>query len=81
MTGSPSGLGRMAATFLAIIRAESPCRDWRISSGAVNPRWRIWFRALILVSRAERLATTSARIASTLPSLVLAAPSGSFRAI
>jgi hypothetical protein len=43
--------------------------------GAVKPRWRIWLRVLILVERPDRLATTRARMASTLPSLVLAAPS------
>jgi len=42
--------------------------------GAVKPRWRIWFRAWILAERAGRLATISARIASTFPSRDLAAP-------
>ena len=46
----------------------------RSSSGPVKLRCRIWFRVMILAGRADRPATTSARIASTFPSRVLAAP-------
>lgn len=55
--------------------ARNTVQGWRISFGAVKPRWRIWFMVLIRDDLAERLATTSARIASTLPSRVLAWPS------
>ena len=40
----------------------------------MTTRLRIWLRAWILAERADRLATTRALIASTLPSLVLPAP-------
>ena len=36
--------------------------------------WRIWVRALTRALRAERLATTRTRMASTAPSLLLAVP-------
>ncbi len=64
----------MAAACLAMCRGAAPCKDWRISSGAVKPRWRIWLRAFTLVDRAERLATISARMASTWPSRCLGLP-------
>ena len=40
----------------------------------MKPRWRIWLSAFTLVERAERLATISARMASTLPSRCLGLP-------
>ena len=43
-------------------------------SGALKVSWRIWVSALIRASRAERLATTRTRMASTEPSLLLAVP-------
>ena len=45
----------MAAACLAIRRRETPCRDWRISSGAVKPRWRIWLSVSILVDSRRAL--------------------------
>src|ERR1019366_2455578 len=48
-------------------------REWSWS-GAVIPKWRIWTMAFTLAWRAERLATTRTRIASTGPSLVLPTP-------
>ena len=39
-----------------------------------DTKGRIWFRHVIRASRPERLATSSARIASTLPTAVLATP-------
>lgn len=66
--------GRRAAAFAASCWRDTPASRCRSSSGAVKLRWRIWFRTWILVERADRLATTSARIASTFPSRDLAAP-------
>ena len=43
-------------------------------SGPLKVSWRIWVSALIRAPRAERLATTRTRIASTEPSLLLALP-------
>jgi hypothetical protein len=75
-TGSaPSPVaGRSAAARAARWWRDTPARRCRSCSGAVKLRWRIWFRAWILAERADRLATTSARIASTFPSRDLAAP-------
>ncbi len=64
----------MAAACLAMCSRAAPCKDRRISSGAVKPRWRIWLSAFTLVERAERLATISARIASTCAVAVLGLP-------
>ena len=55
-------------------RARGGLNRSRSSSGAVKPRWRIWFKHVIRASRPERLAMSSARIASPLPSAVLATP-------
>jgi hypothetical protein len=53
---------------------EAPFSCSRRSAGAVTTRLRTWLRPWSLAERADRLATTKALIASTLPSLVLAAP-------
>src|ERR671918_704832 len=74
VTGSPPARERSPAATPARWSRLTPRIRSRSSSGAVNPRWRIWLSDLILVERADRFATTSARIASTLPSRDLPAP-------
>src|ERR687897_647925 len=74
ITGSPPARERSPAATPARWSRLAPRIRSRSSSGAVNPRWRIWLSDLILVERADRFATTSARMASTLPSRVLPAP-------
>lgn len=74
MTGSPPRRGRSAAATPPRWSRLTPRNRSRSSSGAVKPRWRIWLSDLILVDRADRFATTRARMASTLPSRVLPAP-------
>ena len=73
-TVSPAGLGRSAAACRARVSTVTPRKRSRSSSGAVKPRWRIWLRHLMRTSLPERWATSSARIASTLPSAVFATP-------
>ncbi len=73
-TTSVPRLGRNAAAVRRQRPRETSRRRSRSSSGAVKPRWRIWFRHLMRVSRAERFATSNTRIASTLPSAVFAIP-------
>ena len=74
MTGSLLGWGRSDAATPAIWdRGRSRSRSRR-SSGAQNPRCRIWLRHAIRVSRPERFAIRSVRIASTFPSADLAIP-------
>ena len=45
LTGSPTGSGPHGGRLLGDQSTGTPCRDRRISSGAVNPRWRIWLTA------------------------------------
>lgn len=73
-TGSPPVRGRRLAASSPRWARGTPARRSRRSSGPQNPRWRIWFSAAILASRAERRATTNARIASMLPSRLLGWP-------
>ena len=74
MTGSLPTVGRNAAAVRANWSAGTPRSRSRSSSGAVKPRWRIWFRHLIRTLRPERRATNNTRIASTLPSADFAIP-------
>ena len=74
MTGSDPVRGRRAAASAASIFADTSFSRSRRSSGLVKLRCRIWLRVLMRTSRAERLVTTKALIASTFPSRVLAAP-------
>jgi hypothetical protein len=53
-------------------RARSGPEPFPQLSGALKPRWRIWFKHVI--RRPERVTMSSARIASTLPSAVVATP-------
>jgi len=48
--------------------------SWRISSGAVEIRLRIWLSAWVRALRADVRATRRTRMPSTFPSLVLASP-------
>ena len=74
VTTSGERVGRSpwaAATNAAMGRPLSRLCSW---SGALKVSWRIWVSALIRAPRAERLATTRTRMASTEPSLLLAVP-------
>ena len=73
-TGSPPAVGRNVAAVCARRLRGTPRNRSRSSSGAVNPRWRIWFKHLMRVSCPERFAISSVRIASTLPSADFAIP-------
>src|SRR5271165_4760507 len=74
VTGSGALLARRSAHSATKAVTVRPFRRERSSSGAVNTRWRIWTMAFTRAWRAERLATTSTRMASTPPSLDLHAP-------
>ena len=65
-----SGGSELAASATRAVTVRPFRREWSWS-GAVIPRWRIWTMALTRACRAERLATTRTRMASTGPSLVL----------
>ena len=72
--GSAARVGRKplaAATSWVMGRPLILACSW---SGAVNVSWRIWVSALTRACRADRLATTRTRMASTDPSLHLAFP-------
>ena len=74
VTASGERVGRSpsaAATKAAMGRPLRRLWSW---SGALKVSWRIWPSALIRAPRAERLATTRTRMASTAPSLLLALP-------
>ena len=74
VTGSGDRVGRSLVPSATSAGTERPFRRQRSCSGAVKPRWRIWMRALTRAWRAERLATTSTRMASTAPSRDLGLP-------
>ena len=72
ITGSPLRFGRSAAAVSARRADGDAAEPFPQLIGAQKPRWRSWLRHLMRVSRPERWATSSTRIASTLPSAVLA---------
>ena len=74
VTGSDDLVDRSLAASATSAVTERPFRREWSWSGAVIPRWRIWTMAFTRACRAERLATTRTRMASTGPSLVLPAP-------
>ena len=76
LVAAVTGSGDLVDRSLAAIShqrssTERPFRRERSWSGAVIPRCRIWTMAFTRACRAERLATTKTRMASTGPSLVL----------
>ena len=74
VTTSGERVGRSpwaAATNSVIGRPLRRLCSW---SGALKVSWRIWVSALMRAPRAERLATTRTRTASTEPSRLLAVP-------
>ncbi len=73
VTGSGDRVGRSLVPSATRAGTDRPLRRQRSCSGAVKPRWRIWISALTRAWRAERLATTRTRMASTAPSLDLGA--------
>ena len=72
--GGVTGPGRSAAIASASAAAVSPANRARRSSGPVTISDRAWLIAWVRSLRALRLATISARIASTAPSRPFGAP-------